>query len=55
MGKKKYTKCQCCPYYYKSNKKWRCSLRVCSFYDHATEDLKINIGIIERWLNANKE
>ena len=56
MGKKKYTKCQCCPYYYKSDKKWRCSQRSCTFYDSgSTYSMGINVGIIERWINANKE
>ena len=57
MGKRKYTKCQCCPYYYKSDKKWKCYKRFCTFCntDDTTQDLEINVGIIERWLKANKE
>lgn len=39
MEKRKFTKCECCPYYGKSNetKKWKCSLQKCIF-DFKTGD-----------------
>lgn len=57
MSKKKYTKCQCCPYYTLdfSNKKWRCSRSYCNFSYSDSSSLKENIETINRWINANKD
>ena len=63
MSKKKYTKCQCCPYYALdfADKKWKCARVhiwgggvwscVFSCKDTAEECAEI----INRWINANKD
>ena len=62
MSKKKYTKCQCCPYYTLdfADNKWKCA-RVhiwrgtfkCIFsYDNTEEEC---VELINRWINANKD
>ena len=74
MSKKKYTKCQCCPFYAKNNEtnKWECSkintayhsygeLRhdkgLCVFNQEtmSAEDKSIALGVLNRWVNANKD
>lgn len=71
MSKKKYTKCQCCPYYVKDfvDNKWKCARNdknksvynskfnsYCIFrFDDDDETKKENEEIIERWINANKD
>ena len=68
MAKKKYSKCQCCPYYVKdfADNKWKCARNdknksvyasffkpYCIFRFSDNEQEKKEI--IERWINANKE
>ena len=70
MSKKKYTKCQCCPYYAVdfSDNKWKCVRNAknigvynsdltpyCIFKFNNDENKKQKLEIIERWLNANKD
>ena len=69
MSKKKYTKCQCCPYYTKDfiDNKWKCARNdenksvfnshfnpYCIFRFDDDETKKQKLEIIERWINANK-
>lgn len=70
MPKKKYSKCECCPYYTKdfTDNKWKCARNKenkgvynsnctssCVFKFCDDETKKLKIEIIERWINANKE
>ena len=70
MPKKKYSKCECCPYYAKdfTDNKWKCARNnknknvfnssfssYCIFKFDNDETKKQNEEIIERWINANKE
>lgn len=69
MSKKKYTKCQCCPYYALdfTDNKWKCVRNDknkdiynstlnshCIFKFDNDESKKQKVEIIERWINANK-
>ncbi len=56
MNKKKYTKCQCCPFYglNQSSKKWRCGRSYCSFDFTGADIIEVNERTINRWINANK-
>ena len=71
MPKKKYSKCECCPYYAKdfTDNKWKCARNnknkdvfnssfssYCIFkFDDNDGTRKQKLEIIERWINANKE
>ena len=62
MSKKKYTKCECCPYYAKDKKdnKWKCA-RIhiwksvndeCIFRYNDMEEERVSV--LNRWIDANK-
>ena len=55
MENRKFTKCECCPYYYKSyeTKKWKCYLRECIFGFSGRDYFETREAIIKNWLNAN--
>lgn len=70
MPKKKYSKCQCCPYYALdfTDNKWKCARNdknihvynskynaYCIFIFSDDESKKQKLEIMERWINANKE
>ena len=74
MSKKKYTKCECCPFYAKNSEtnKWECSRINKSYYSYDelrhsnglgvfnqhtmdAEDKATAIGVLNRWVNANKD
>lgn len=55
MEKRKFTKCECCPYYGKSyeTKKWECALKCCIFSYNSRDYFEIREAVIKNWLNAN--